>query len=235
MTERRYSDDEVAAIFARTTEARPTKPGQPVASRGLTLSELQEIGREVGIAPDEVARAAKSLDQTSLPLAKTFLGLPIGVGRTVELGRMVSDEEWERFVVELRDTFEARGSLGSSGSLRHWSNGNLQVLLEPTAHGHRLRMRTTKGSARSLMTAGLALLGLAGAATVAGYATGGALGSGVIENVGVMAMMGLGALGAGALQVPSWARLRRRQMDELADRLAPASLPPGSAAPTDPT
>jgi len=233
MTERRYSDDEVAAIFARTTEARPARPGQPVASRGLTLSELQEIGREVGIAPDEVARAAKSLDQTGKPVAKTFLGLPIGVGRTVELGRTVSDEEWERFVVELRDTFEARGSLGSSGSLRHWSNGNLQVLLEPTATGHRLRMRTTKGSARSLMTAGLALLGLAGAATVAGYATAGALGSGVLENVGVMAMMGLGALGAGALQVPSWARLRRRQMDELADRLAPDSLPPGTGASTD--
>jgi len=233
MTERRYSDDEVAAIFARTTEARPATPGQPVASRGLTLSELQEIGREVGIAPDEVARAAKSLDQTGKPVAKTFLGLPIGVGRTVDLGRRVSDEEWERFVVELRDTFEARGSVGGSGSFRHWSNGNLQVLLEPTANGHRLRMRTTKGTARSLMTAGVTMFGI-GAALLAGTAISGGLGAEVLREVGVLAMMGLGAFGAGALQVPRWARLRRRQMDELAGQLAPVSLPPGSAAPTDP-
>jgi hypothetical protein len=32
--------------------------------------------------------------------------------------------------------------------------------------------------------------------------------------------MGLGMFGFGALQLPGWARLRRRQMDEVASRLA---------------
>ena len=52
MSERRYSDEEVAAIFARATETQESQPRRNTPGEGMTLAELQEIGREVGIAPE---------------------------------------------------------------------------------------------------------------------------------------------------------------------------------------
>ena len=65
MTDRRYSEEEVAAIFERATEAQQTARRQLAAGEGHTLSDLQEIGREVGISEDLVADAARGLDLVS--------------------------------------------------------------------------------------------------------------------------------------------------------------------------
>jgi hypothetical protein len=86
-----------------------------------------------------VAQAAHALDLRGRAAARTFLGLPVGVERTVNLDRRLTDEEWERRVVELREVFQAGGTLSAQGSLRQWTNGNLHVVLEPTAEGSRLR------------------------------------------------------------------------------------------------
>ena len=98
----------MAAIFRKATEEE-TAPRQPLAGEGMTLRELQGIGQEVGIAPALIAQAALTLEQGGRPASRTFLGLPIGVARTVELDRPVTDEEWERLVVALRETFNAKG------------------------------------------------------------------------------------------------------------------------------
>lgn len=230
MTERRYSEDEIAAIFERAAKAQQTARRQLRSGEGLTLAELQEIGRDVGLPSDLVVEAARSIDQVGRPTSRKFFGLPIGVGRTIELDRRLSEEEWQRLVGDLRETFDARGSIRYDGPFRQWTNGNLQALLEPTAAGHRLRLQTVKGNARSLMTAGMALLGVAAATSIASLATVGL--GGLPEGVVLLAAMGLGMFGLGALRLPGWARLRRRQMEAVAERLAlsvraePPELPP---------
>ena len=140
MTQRRYNDEEVAAIFERAAEASP--PGAGAASQGLTLAELQEIGRDVGIPDEAITMAAQTVGNAGPPASRTFLGFPLSAAHTVNLDRRLSDDEWERLVVDLRETFDARGRVTSHGTLRQWTNGNLQALLEPTATGHRLRLRT---------------------------------------------------------------------------------------------
>ena len=219
MSERRFNEAEVAAIFERATEAQQTGQRQLPTGEGMTLAQLQEIGKEVGIAPEMVANAASAIDRVGSPTSRSFLGLPIGVGRTVDLGRKLTDEEWERLVVDLRETFDARGNVKHEGSLRQWTNGNLQALLEPTATGHRLRLRTMKGNALAWMTGGLGMVAVAAATSIAT-----ALG---INDTGIasqafIAIMGAGMFSVGALLVPGWARVRRRQMEEIAGRLAPA-------------
>ncbi len=87
MTERRYSEEEVAAIFERAAEAQQTARRQLPPGEGMALADLQEIGREVGFPPELVAQAARSLEQVGRPASRTFLGLPIGVGRTVRSPR----------------------------------------------------------------------------------------------------------------------------------------------------
>jgi len=113
MAERRYNDKEIAAIFRAATEG-PHGPHPDVpAEEGLTVAELQAIGGEVGILPEAVARAAQALDIRQASAARTLLGLPIGVARTVNLNRRLTDHEWERLVVRLRGVFNARGRTGS--------------------------------------------------------------------------------------------------------------------------
>jgi hypothetical protein len=224
MTERRYTDDEVAEIFARASETEQTSRRQQLQTvEGLTLTELQRIGGEAGIAPELVAHAARALDEPRPPAPPVFLGLPLGAARTVKLERRLSDAEWEKLVVELRETFEARGVVRSEGSLRSWSNGNLQVLLEPDGEGQRIRFRTVKGNARPFMFAGLGLVGASAAMVATALVTGSASMAQAVASFGTMALAGVGLFAAGALPLPRWARLRQQQMDALAERLTSPS------------
>lgn len=224
MTERRYSPDEASAIFERATQAeqgglRPSPRGQ-----GMTLAELQAIGGEVGIPADLVAHAARSLDRAPQAAGRRLLGLPLQVGLNVTLGRSLSDAEWERLVVDLRSTFDARGVVRQDGTLRQWTNGNLQVLLEPADGGQRVRFRTTNGNARTFLAAGVGTL-VAGALTVLTTIGGGALADpGRLLSAGLIGLFGVTLVGVGALRLPAWARLRRKQMEEIADRLVQRML-----------
>jgi len=218
MAERRYNDKEIAAIFRAAAEQEPQNPQREVArDEGLTLAELQAIGGEVGIASEAVAQAARAVDVRLGPASRTLLGLPVGVSRTVNLNRRLTDEEWERLVVQLREVFNARGRTRSEGSLRQWTNGNLQVLLEPTETGHRLRFGTVHGAARAAIGAGFGVLGIAAIVAVSG-AIWGTLGD-AMSGIALMAAAGVGMIVSGALRLPRWARLRERQMEALAARI----------------
>jgi hypothetical protein len=224
MAERRYNDKEIAAIFRAAAEEGPPSSQREVArDEGLTLTELQAIGGEVGISSEAVAQAARAVDVRLGAASRTFLGLRIGVARTVNLNRRLTDEEWERLVVQLREVFNARGRTRSDGSLRQWTNGNLQVLLEPTETGHRLRFGTTHGAARAAIGAGLATLGVTAIVAISG-AFWGTLGD-AASGIALMAAAGLGMIASGALRLPRWARLRQQQMEALARQVA---LPPDS-------
>lgn len=228
MTDRRFNEVEVAAIFERASKAPRRGQRQLGSGEGMTLAQLQEIGREVGIPPERLVEAAAAIELAGRSTSRRFLGLPIGVGLSIELGRKLSDEEWERFVADLRETFDAPGSMKQEGSSRHWSNGNLQAFLEPSATGHRIRLRTVKGDARGLMIGGLGLLGFASSAMVIAALRGLVIGDvGFLLSLATLGTMGAGMFGVAGLRLPGWARLRSRQMEEVAARAAAlASLPP---------
>ncbi len=77
MAERRYNDKEIAAIFRTAAEAQTNPPREVPADEGLTLSDLQAIGREVGIPADAVAHAAQAVDVRVGAASRTILGLPL--------------------------------------------------------------------------------------------------------------------------------------------------------------
>ena len=219
MTERRYTDEEVAEIIAKASEAQQSVQTRVAAASGagLTLAEVQEIGREVGIAPELMQKAARSIDQRVESTTSRFLGLPIAVGESAHLGRTVSDEEWDRLVGDLRMTFNATGRTRQDGSLRQWSNGNLRAILEPAEGGHRFRIQSMKGNARAYMMGGLGMIGLA---AVFGLSTMlGASGNLTLAKIAQIGFIGAAVLAVGAVQVPGWARERRAQMQALISRL----------------
>ena len=225
MPERRFNEAEVAAIFERA--ATREEPGRQLvpAGDGLTLGQLQDIGREIGLAPDVIADAAASLDHREQVATRRVMGLPLGVERTVQLRRRLTDEEWERLVVQLREIFDARGVMRQDGSLREWRNGSLQALLEPTDDGQRVRLRTFKSNAPGAMIGGLLLTGAAWVGMTS------AVLSGAVGDLGMMVALasagtaGLGMMGITAARLFPWSRRRREQMAEVAARIAAMERP----------
>lgn len=228
MSERQFTEEEVAAIFKQASESESLATVS--SGKGMTLAALQEIGREAGMSPEAIARAALSLDQTSRPQDKpqTLLGLPVAVGQTVEVNRPFTDADWERLVADLRVTFNARGAIRQDGPFRQWTNGNLQALVEPTPTGFRLRLKTMNANARGFVAIGLGGIGLAGATALAMSLAGSPGNPGSGMGIAFLGIMGAGMLGLGAFQLPGWARRRRGQMEEIAARAAVApNLEPG--------
>lgn len=218
MSERQYNRDEVAAIFERASETERGTLPRSAAGTGLTLSALQEIGRDVGISAESIALAARSVDLAGRAASRRLLGLPIGVGQTIEFPRKITEGEWEALVADLRTTFSARGAVRYDGPFRQWTNGNLQALLEPTPTGHRLRLQTTNANARGLILGGSFLF----AGSVAMWASMAALhglASASAAGIGFMSLWGLGMFAAGAVRVPAWAKRRTAQMTEVIARL----------------
>lgn len=226
-TDRRFSDEEVAYILERAVAAEPIaneeSPSMPMvadrtAPRGITLAQLKEIATESGLSVAAVSDAAAAVERGDLtPTSRTVVaGLPVGVSRTIALDRPVSDAEWERLVVALRETFQARGKVGREGSLRHWSNGNLQALLEPTATGYRLRLQTRKGDAAPMVGFGAIML-VAAALTAGGaVASGGsAVASGWLASM--VALPGIAIIARTVFTLPRWARSRAAQMEAFAE------------------
>jgi hypothetical protein len=219
--ERRYRDDEVARIFEAASEAAVSRGDAPLAdappTEGLTLAELQAIGREVGIAPERIAEAASSLARTQPAIPRrTELGMPLSAGYVTDLPRALTDREWALVVADLRETFRARGRESSDGVTRQWTNSNLHAFVEPTRTGYRLRLGTVKGD-------GLALNRMGGFGVAMGLVVGlvPLLSGGpatTIPSAVALGGVGVGALVFNALRLPRWAREREQQMRDVAER-----------------
>ena len=215
--ERTYREDEVAEIFERAAAVRPEPAAGALApAQGLTLAELQAIGAEVGLAPERIAEAAASLELRQGAARRSDLGMPVSVRRSVDLPRAPTDREWEMLVAELRETFNARGRVGSRGEVREWTNGNLHAYVEPTPTGYRLRLGTTKGDAVGLNRMGAFGLVMALVWLVVLFLSG-ALPEAAFVPL-LLAAMGGAALGSNALRLPAWAQEREAQMEHVAAR-----------------
>jgi hypothetical protein len=215
--ERRYGDEEVAEIFEAAASARGSEGRALSSAGGFTLGELQAIGGEAGIAPERIAGAAAALDlRRGTPPRRTHLGMPVAVGRTVELPRAPTDREWELLVAELRETFGAHGKDGSHGGLRAWRNGNLHAYIEPTDAGHRLRLGTVKSNGIAVGRVGIGAL-LAALVMLVFLLASGEAGDAIIMS-SLFAAFGAAALGSNALRLPRWADEREEQMERIAAR-----------------
>jgi hypothetical protein len=211
--ERRYQDDEVAAIFEAASA--PVDPGDDAPpAKGLTLVELQAIGREVGIPPERIVQAAAALDSRRPPLPRrTDLGMPVSASHMVEIPRPLTDREWSLVLADLRETFGAYGAEMSQGETRQWWNNNLHAVVEPTRGGYRLRLGTIKGD-------GLAMNRMGAFGIVMSVVVAFALGGDPAAMPGILALgsMGAVAFAFNAYRLPRWAGLRERQMQQVAER-----------------
>lgn len=226
MGERRYSDDEVREIFARAAEAqvRTSAPSALPASReGLTLRQLEEIGAEAGLDAAAIAAAARRIALRPQPPVPHVMGIANGAAYTVRLNRRLTDDEWEQFVVRLRETFRARGKAQAEGSLRSWQNGNLQVLLEPDGSGHRVRFLTERRDAGIRIRFGFWTLTLTLPMTAIAFMGGVGEGLAALQFYGILSAAALVISATGIAGLKRWRGERQHQFESLGDELL--SLP----------
>lgn len=239
MAERRYDDEEVREILVRATELRPELPALAAASPtldGLTLTELQAAAAEAGIAPDRVAEAAHELvvDRAVLAPSTTRLTVPVSTSHVVRIPRMLTSDEWDRFVVRLRDSFQTPGEVRIEGSLRTWHHGTLRVLLEPLDEGARLRFESGDDSARGTLEGALVLLWAGG--VLAAFLVLLALFAAKPVPWGLWALTGSLPLAAGAMipigrrHASRWLPGRHRQFEVLGEEARRVALKQEEAA-----
>jgi hypothetical protein len=222
-TERRYEDHEVRKIIDLAI-GQDDAPAPLLPSRdGLTLGQLQEVGREVGLSPGRIAQAVATFEgQGALVPRTTSMGLPTSVGSVVSLRRDLTEREWERLVAELRMTFGTKGEVTSHGTLREWSSGSLHAFVEPTETGYRLRLTDSFAAALGVSTVfGGLFLALGLLVTVILLAR---------EDAGLRYLVGMfmsagggGAMALTALSALKWARTQEERMEHLS-RFAAALL-----------
>lgn len=228
--ERRYGDNEIRQILELAIgqeAARTPAPGRALsAADGLTLSELQDVGREVGVAPARIAEAVEALERRGEAIPRgTTLGMPTTVGRVVPLPRMPSEREWELMVSEFRTMFRGKGELSEHGSLREWSYGSFHVFLEPTESGQQLRLADTREGA---LGAGLFFGGimLAFALLIFVVLLGKADPGFKFAVPAFFSLAGGGVIAASLAMLPGWARLQEKRMEQLSRRAASLLAPP---------
>lgn len=217
---RRYDEKEIAEIFKQAAiEDDAEKHGQNPGD-GLTLAEIASIGKDAGISPASIARAAAKIKQSApQPSLTTTFGKPVSVAQVLDLPGTFNDADWERLVVDLHDTFGVPGVTRRDGNIRHWEYENLHIMVEPTPEGARLRMKNLND-----------------------YLRGGLIGSSVIFVMGLFFLMILAAkhgltadwaklmfmsffsvagtagfLGA-SYKLPRWRKEQKEKMDGIATR-----------------
>jgi len=137
MTERRFTDREVALVLRRAADLEKGSSGTAVASgKGLTLSDLREIAAEAGIDPDLVSRAVMEMEGSKGIRTGSLLAGPGTVQREVrafpeELSRQELADLIRVVDAEVRDQGTVQEALGH---VRWTSQGRFlstQVSLEP--------------------------------------------------------------------------------------------------------
>lgn len=224
MPERRFSEEEMRAVFARAAE-RQRRADESAGRAGLSLAELQEVASASGIDPAHVAAAVAEMAAAPEP-RKTLLGAPVEVTRVRHLAAPVSDDAWARIVGELRRAFHDDGVAGQLGRIREWSvvgrgqsSGNVRTRLaiEPDGGGVRVMIRR---SARD-MALGFTIGGSVTALQAIVFALMAAFGGDPEVWIPASILIVLATVFLGGTQVGArvWARQQERKLEALMDRI----------------
>jgi hypothetical protein len=161
MEDRIYSEREVAAIIERAVERQEEAQRLAPPETGLTLAELERLGREVGIAPEHLRAAAAELGAGG-GRRSSRTATHVYVERWLP-GRL-NLEAWEDAVAELRDRFgssmgawygqSSGGVVQQIGRSQEWSHTSalgIETRVTVSERGEQVRLRLAQklGHARS--------------------------------------------------------------------------------------
>lgn len=136
MSDRRFTDKEVALILRRASELEDSRGEGSVPGRGLSLTDLQEIAAEAGINPDLIGRAVAELEDRRSLDPVSLLG-PTTVSREVRaVADPVSEETLAELIRIIDQEVKDQGTVQEALGAVRWTGKSLflstQVSLEPS-------------------------------------------------------------------------------------------------------
>ena len=172
--ERRYSDEELRRIIEDATRSELQPKEVARQQEGLTLAEIREIAREVGIDPGAVDRAAASLLATesidAAPSSRVFSRVR---HEETMIPRPLTDSEMRLVALQAERVLGRRGSLYSAGDFVEWRDGRDRLYVGIVRGEQRTRVRVIADQTSEVFAgcAAIAGLGLIMVPTVAGSGT----------------------------------------------------------------
>ena len=152
MSEKQFSEDAVREIIRLAMEQEREEAEQSEKKHGLTISELVEIGKDVGLSEQEIRDAAKRF--TSSPLTKkSRVTNTANIEERIFSSDLPKDELWDFIQGELYDQFGETtmfGSLTSPPADYHWkhisaSGVQTSAAIRKVGDKYKLRLSQTVG------------------------------------------------------------------------------------------
>lgn len=242
----RYDDEQSARIIWRALELQKSECGEESGDPGMSLTELEAIGRGTGIEPHLIRRAADEIsDETPPPfqgLAHTLFGTPTRGVAVSHASVRVNRESMEALLV-LLPSITGDGGYGSiamqslvwnSDTITAMRTGrNLSVIVQPVPRGMEVRLESNFGALAGGLFGGV----------VGGLGLGGGLGVGFGVGLSVLGSVLFTALVPIGMIVGSWflsrwvlsaiARYRARRDNQIVGTIRRTLERHGIPAPTD--
>ena len=160
--DRKYTDQEVAEILREALEGELAQG--LTLSPGTSLAELKAIGSEVGIDPDRIERAARSLALRAPSEVSPLLGAATAVDYEARIPGVIPPEATPEVLSVIRRITGMPGEVSEIRGTMEWrANGDMGsrwVTVSPAA-GHttvRASARLGQGAALSFIPTGIAAL-----------------------------------------------------------------------------
>ncbi len=179
---RRFTSDEMRRILEAATTSESSGADLPLYVEGFTLAEIQEIAREVGIDPDKVARASRSMVR-QIPLDGDF---SVGAYQVESrFQRPLSSQEMRFAAQEADRFFKVEGQIRETPGYLEWHSTKARAFVGLVNEAGQTRVRVIVDRAADMLLGSRALgalgvvlmvalvlqtggvLGAVGAATVA--------------------------------------------------------------------
>lgn len=226
-SDRRFTDQEVALVLQRAAEIEERRATVSPA-RGLTLAELREIAREVGLSPDVIDEAVGTMQSRRGTPGRSLLGAPLSSKVVRGVPGRLSEAEMQGLVRVLEDRVESTGTVSEAlGTVRWTSVGRGHKFDRTTQVSFLAKEGETQIQVVQRYPSGLpfvlqVLPGLWGAGIGFGVAAGA---GGISTATGVGIVVGIAAVGAG-IGRSIWSMLARRnarEVERVADELVSAA------------
>lgn len=143
-TEYRFNRDEISKILKRAAELEhQNKDGDE--GEGLTLEELQQVSKDVGINPKFINQALVELQSVDERGASNLLGGPFTYQTQTMADRPINDEDWEDIVTQIRNIHGGIGRTSKLGKTYEWEQrkrevGYIQISISPKKDHSRIHL-----------------------------------------------------------------------------------------------
>jgi hypothetical protein len=118
--DRRYADQEVALVLQRAAELEERR-SDSTAARGLTLRELHEIAKEVGLSPDVIDEALAAIQAGARPRSGALLGAPLSSKLVRGVRGHLGEEALQRLLRVVEEHVEETGTVSEALGTVRWT------------------------------------------------------------------------------------------------------------------